>query len=73
MIVPVVLHSPAIYLWLDHQAVAPLTFSTVFGVLPLSLSEAEPLHIFPGTNLVDTLLDRTIYLQNHTLTLANRI
>ena len=55
MIVPVVLHSPAIYLWLDHQAVAPLHFSTVFGVLPLSLSEPkpEPLHIFPGTNLVD--------------------
>ena len=37
--------------WLDHQAVAPLHFSTVFGVLPLS--EPEPLHIFPVTNLVD--------------------
>ena len=37
--------------WLDHQAVDPLHFSTVFGVLPLS--EPEPLHIFPVTNLVD--------------------
>ena len=70
LIEPVVLYGLAVYLWLDHQAVAPLHFSTVFVVLPLS--EREPLHILP-TNLVDTSVDRAKNPQYHTLALANRI